>query len=98
MKVATTDATKNYDILEGKDTILDPVSHCANIQSRCSTCPASSRSNTPVGDTVGLTKVHCILATKSTEAVINGNFLKFGKVIGFPASFYTLVQQLVCLD
>ena len=98
MKASTMDAIKKYDTLEGEGTILDPKSHRAIIQSTCSTFPTLSGDNDFLKDIVRLPKMQCILATKSAEAGINGKFLKFGKVNGFPASFYELVQQLGRLD
>ena len=96
MKAPTMIAIKNYDTLEGEGTILNDNSY-KSIIDRSSTFSSTS-SQTSSDEVVRLPKIQCILATKSAEAVINGKFLQFGKINGFPASFYELVQQLGRVD
>ena len=85
MKGPTMVAIKRYDTLEGEGTILDPKSYQSIIDTSSSFSPTSS------DDVVRLPKIQCILATKSAEAEISSKFLKFGKINGFPASFYEIV-------
>ena len=90
-KVATMDAIKNYDDLDGEETVLDKVTYQSVVDPVRVTCPTL---DTPMQ----FPKIQLILAAKSAEAGINGKFLKHGKVSGFPSSIYELVQQLGRLD
>ena len=85
MKETLIDAIKHCKDLDGEGTVLDQ-SSCSRLVQR-----VSGNSRADADEQVRLPKVQCIVATKSTEAGINGKKnLKFAKCKGLPSSFYEL--------
>ena len=83
-------AVKCCATLEGEGTIL-----------KCFSCPAATsrpQKDTETSDEAKLSKIQCIIRTKSMKAGINGKYLEFAKTTGLSSLFYELVQQMGRVD